>query len=244
MKGIKPKAGRVNEDGLWYDSRQRRWVGKMIRQTTILVLLVLLALGATTAQAQENSKFWVMPQAGCRATGSFAIGGETVPFTSLNLEAGFAYGLTLGYRFHEGVAVEATWSRSHSGMVGVFPADADLANEKLFDVNEDQFQADLLVSAGYVIGKVQPYFLIGLGLTSVNPSGAISGATRMAWNIGIGLEGTVSQRIGLRGQVKLIPTHTINMGAILTEWNGGFPATSLRNTMTQWEFTLGLVFHL
>lgn len=215
----------------------------MIKKTTITVLLVLLALGATTAGAQENLKFWVMPQAGCRTTGSFAISGETVAFTSLNMEAGFAYGLTLGYRFHEGVAVEATWSKSHSGMVGVFPADADLANEKLFDVNEDQFQADLLVSAGYVIGKVQPYFLIGLGLTSVNPTGNLSGATRVAWNMGIGLEGTISKSIGLRGQVKLIPTHIINMGAILTEWDGGFPATSLRNTLTQWEFMFGLVFH-
>ena len=216
----------------------------MKKKTTIAILLVLLALGATTARAQENAKFWVMPQAGYRTTGSFAMSSETVAFTSLKMEAGFAYGLTIGYRFHEAVAVEATWSRSHSGMVGVFPSDADLANEKLFNVNEDQFQADLLVSAGYVIGKVQPYFLIGLGLTSINPSGDISGATRMAWNIGLGFDGKISKKIGLRGQVKLIPTHINKMGTILTEWDGGFPATSLRNTMTQWEFTLGLVFHL
>jgi hypothetical protein len=216
----------------------------MKTKTTIMVLLVLLALGATTAQAQENSKFWVMPQAGFRTTGSFAMSSETVAFTSLKMEAGFAFGLTVGYRFHEGVAVEATWSRSHSGMVGVFPADADLANERLFNVNEDQFQADLLVSAGYVIGKVQPYFLIGLGLTSINPSVDISGATRMAWNIGWGFDGKIGQKIGLRGQVKLIPTHINKMGTILMEWDGGFPATSLRNTMTQWEFTLGLVFYL
>lgn len=216
----------------------------MIKKTTITVLLVLLALGATTAQAQENSKFWVMPQAGYRTTGSFAMSSDPVTFTSLKMEAGFAYGLTVGYRFHEGVAVEATWSRSHSGMVGVFPTDAGLADEKLFNVDEDQFLADLLVSAGYVLGKVQPYFLIGLGLTSVNPSGDISGTTRMAWNMGLGFDGMISKRIGLRGQVKLIPTHINNMGAILTEWDGGSPAASLRNTLTQWEFTFGLVFHL
>ena len=215
----------------------------MKKTTTIAVLLVLLTLGATTAQAQENSKFWVMPQVGYRTTGSFAISGETVAFTTLKLEDGIAYGLTFGYRFHEAVAVEGTWSRSHSGMVGVFPADPATPDEKLFNVNEDQFQANLLVSTGYVIGKVKPYFLIGLGVTSVNPSGDISGATRLAWNMGLGFDGMVSKKIGLRGQVKLIPTHINNMEAILTEWDGGALTTSLRNTMTQWEFTLGLVYH-
>lgn len=241
---MKPKAGRVNEDGLWYDSQQRRVVGNMKKSTTIAVLLVLLTLGATGAEAQEKSKFWVMPQAGYRTSGSFAMSSETIALTNLKLEQGIAYGLTVGYRFHEAVAVEATWSRSHSAMVGVFSADAQLPNENLFNVNEDQFLANLLLSAGFMISKVEPYFLLGLGVASFSPSGNFSGVTRLAWDFGIGLDGRISQRIGLRGLAKFVSTHVVNMGAILTEWDGGFPATSLRNTMTQWEFTLGLVFHL
>lgn len=216
----------------------------MKRNTTIAVLLVLLTLGATAAEAQENSKFWVMPQTGYRTTGSFAMSSETIALTNLKLEHGIAYGLTVGYRFHEAVAVEATWSRSHSAMLGVFSADAELPNENMFNVNEDQFLANLLLSAGYMIGKVEPYFLLGLGVASLNPSGNFSGVTRMAWDLGIGLDGRISKRIGLRGQAKFVSTHVVNMGAILTEWDGGFPATSLRNTLTQWEFMLGLVFHL
>lgn len=215
----------------------------MKKKTTIAVLLVLLALGAT-AQAQENSKFWIMPTVGYRTAGSFAISSEDVAYTSLKVEDAFAYGLTLGYRFHAAVAVEFTWSRSHSAMMGVYPSDADQANDKLFEVNEDQFQANLLLSADYVIGKIRPYFLIGLGLTSVNPTGDISGATRVAWDMGMGLEGMISKRIGLKGQFKLIPTHVSNMDTILMEWDGGYQATTTRNMMAQWEFSLGLVFHL
>lgn len=221
----------------------RRLVGKMKKKTTIAVLLVLLALGAT-AQAQENSKFWIMPTVGYRTTGSFAISSEDVAYTNLKVEDALAYGLTLGYRFHEAVAVEFSWSRSHSAMMGIYPPVADQANDNLFEVNEDQFQANLLLSAGYLIGKIRPYFLIGMGLTSVNPSGDVSGITRLAWDVGMGLEGMISKKIGLKGQVKLVPTHVSNMETILMEWDGGYQAATTRNMITQWEFTPGLVFHL
>jgi len=219
----------------------------MKNKTTITILLVLLALGAATAgaqdKAQENSKFSIMPHAGYRTGGSFAISSEDVAYTQLSLGGGFVYGLTVGYRLSEILTVEAMWSRSGSALTGAYPVADEMPDDKLFNLSEDQFHANIRLSAGYEIGKVQPYFLLGLGLTSANPAGDIAGASRFSWSLGTGIDTMFSKKIGLRAQAKLIPTYISNMDTILFEWVGGYQAVSLRNTMTQWEFTVGLIYH-
>jgi hypothetical protein len=220
----------------------------MKNKTTVAVIVFLLAMGATVARAQdkvsENSKFSIMALTGYRSSGEFQIASEDVAYSTLLMKGGLAYGLTVGYRLSEILSVEAMWSRSGSSLEGIFPVAAALPNVKLFSLSEDQFHANVLLSAGYSIGKVDPYFLLGLGLTSINPSGDVPGASRFSWSLGTGFNAMISKKIGVRGQVKLAPTYISNIDTILNEWVGGVQTVSLRNTMVQWEFTVGLFFRL
>jgi opacity protein-like surface antigen len=220
----------------------------MKNKTTVAVIVFLLALGATVARAQEkvpeNSRVSIMALGGYRSSGEFQITSEDVAYSTLRMKGGLAYGLAVGYRLMEVLSVEATWIRSGSSLEGVFPVAEALPNVKLFSLSEDQFHANILLSAGYSIGKVDPYFLLGLGLTSINPSGDVPGASRFSWNLGAGFKAMISKKIGLRGQAELVPTYISNIDTILNEWVGGVQTVSLRNTMVQWQFTVGLFFRL
>ncbi len=214
----------------------------------LIIATMILALGVGTAVAAEDNpqKFWIMPTVGVRSSGSFGIESEDVAYTSIHFGDGFAYGLSFGYRASPVIAFEAMWSRHSTSVEGRAPASPDgttpAVNEPLFSALEDQFQAHLLLSTGYVIGSVKPYFLFGLGLTSFNPQEDISGVTRFAWSFGMGIEARLKDRLGLRAQGKFVPTYINTTEEILLEWDGGYQATPMRNNMTQWEFQAGVFF--
>jgi hypothetical protein len=210
----------------------------------IMTTALLLVLGLGTAAAATPPKFWIMPTVGIRSVGSFAIESEDLAYTTIRFSDGFAYGLSFGYRPSPAIAFEAMWSRHGTAVQGTAPGDdtTPAVEEALFDAFEDQLQANLLLSSGYTIGSVKPYFLFGLGLTSINPEGDTSGATRFSWSLGFGIEAMLKGRIGLRAQGKFVPTYINMTDEILFEWDGGYQATAMRNTMTQWEFQAGLFY--
>ncbi len=215
----------------------------------LIVVAIILAFGLGTVAAAQDAaprKFWIMPTAGVRSSGSFGISSEELAYTSIHFSDGFAYGLTFGYRFSDMIGVEAAWTRNSSNVAGQAPAAVDgstpAVNEPLFKAMEDQFQAHFLLGMGYLVGKVKPYFLFGLGMTTINPEGDLSSVNRFAWSFGVGAEANFNDRFGLRAQGKFIPTYINTTETILIEWDGGFQATPMRNNMTQWEFLGGLFF--
>jgi hypothetical protein len=218
----------------------------MKKQLVITTLILVLGLGTVAAADDTAPKFWVMPTVGVRSSGSFGISSEDLAYTSIHFSDGFAYGLSFGYRVSPMIAFEAMWSRHSSNVAGQAPASADgttpAVNEPLFKAIEDQFQANFLLSMGYLVGKVKPYFLFGLGLTNFNPEGDLSSVSRFAWSFGVGAEASIKDWLGLRFQGKFVPTYINTTEEILIEWDGGYQATPMRNNITQWEFQAGLVF--
>ncbi len=220
----------------------------MKKQLIIATMILAFGLGTVAAAAEDETppKFWLMPTAGVRSSGSFGISSEELAYTNIHFSDGFTYGLSFGYRFSPMIAVEAMWSRNTSSVAGQAPAAPDgstpAVNVPLFKATEDQFQAHFLLGMGYLIGKVKPYFLFGLGMTTVNPEGNASAVNRFAWSFGMGVEADLSQRFGLRVQGKFVPTYINTTEEILLEWDGGFQATPMRNNMTQWELQGGLYF--
>jgi len=218
----------------------------MKKQIMIAALLLVLGLGTAAAAEDTPPKFWIMPTIGVRGSGSFAISSEELAYTSIHFSDGFAYGLSFGYRASPVIAFEAMWSRHTSTVAGQAPASADgtvpAVNETLFKAYEDQLQAHLLLSTGYLIGSVRPYFLFGLGMTNINPQTDASSVARFAWSFGFGVEAKLKDRLGLRAQGKFVPTYINTTEEILLEWDGGYQATPMRNNMTQWEFQAGVFF--
>jgi hypothetical protein len=219
----------------------------------ILIAALLLALGLGTAAAQTPApqtdtpktdtppKFWVMATAGTRGGGSFKIQSEELAYNTIQLSNGFAYGLSFGYRVTPSLAFEAMWSRLNTSVSGTASGEPPV-DETLFDASEDQFHANLLLSTGYMIGSTRPYFLLGVGVTSINPQAEASTITHFSWGLGFGIEAMLKGQLGLRAQGKFTPTYVNTTDEIMQEWNGGAETTAIRNTMTQWEFQAGLFF--
>jgi hypothetical protein len=127
-------------------------------------------------------------------------------------------------------------------MEGTAPGDDETppVTEALFNASEDHFLANLLLSTGYEIGPVSPYFLVGIGVTTIDPKAGLTGITHYSWSLGFGIEADFKGRFGLRAQGKFVPTYVNVTDEILQEWTGAAIATANRSTMTQWELQAGL----
>lgn len=217
----------------------------------ILIAALLLGLGlsaiavaAETPQTEIPKKFWVMPTVGIRGSGNFDVNSEEQPYTSIKFGSGVSYGLALGYRISDILAVEVAWNRSTPDIFGLADAtETDPAvNDLLFGATEDQLHANLLLSTGYKMGKVKPFFLLALGMTGLNPQTNNSSFNRFSWGLGLGLDVPIKGRFGLRAQGDFITTYINNIDEVLVDWEGGSQTASMRNTMTQWEFKTGLFY--
>jgi opacity protein-like surface antigen len=221
----------------------------MKKQITVAVLLLALGLG-TAAMAQdapttENpKKFWIMPTIGYRSSGTFEVESTESPYTGFRIDSAFTYGLSFGYRLSPILAVEAMWSRANPSVYGTAPAvgETPAVKDFLFNAAQDHLQANLMLSTGYTLGAVKPFFMAGLGMTSIQPEGDIPGFTRFSWSFGLGFDAMFTKSLGVRAQGKFSPTYINTIDAVLVEWPGGSQTTSLRNTMTQWEFQTGVFF--
>ena len=148
----------------------------MKKQIVIAALLLglglsAIAVAAETPQTETPKKFWVMPTVGVRGSGNFDVNSEEQPYTSIKFGSGVSYGLALGYRISDILAVEVAWNRSTPDIFGLADAtETDPAvNDLLFGSTEDQLHANLLLSTGYKMGQVKPFFLLALGMTGLNP---------------------------------------------------------------------------
>jgi opacity protein-like surface antigen len=221
----------------------------MTRKIVVLALLLFVGLGtvafaADPPQTENPKKFWIMPMIGYRTSGTFEVESSDSPYTGYRIEDAFTYGLTFGYRFSPIVAVEAMWSRATPSIYGTAPAvdETPAVNDFLFKAAQDHLQANFLLSTGYTMGIVKPFFLAGLGMTSLNPEGDIPGFTRFSWSFGLGADAMFSPSLGLRAQAKFLPTYISTIDAVLVEWPGGEQTVPLRTTWTQWEFQVGVFY--
>ncbi len=213
----------------------------MMKRTTIIAILVLTTAGSTGAWASQPSKIWVVPALGMRTSTSFGIESEEVEYTRIHFDKGLTYGLSIGFRLTEYLSLEAKWSRQNVSVEGLIPGDDAPTYDPLFKAFEDQIQANLMIWAGYMIGPIKPYFVTGLGLTNINPRSGVTGVSRLSWSLGLGFESPIGKKLGIRVQGKFVPTYIKTTDEIINEWVGGFAASPSRDTITQWEFTAGLV---
>lgn len=216
----------------------------MTKRITLVAFLLILAAGTSAAQTTHARNFWIMPTAGFRSAAYFGVESEETGITSIRFSNGFIYGLSIGYQASSIISFELAWNRHSTSVTGTIPGedDAPAVNEPLFEAFEDQVKANFLLSTGYDIGPVKPFFLLGLGITRIDPRVDIPGITRFCWAMGIGFEAPFSDRFGLRAQGKFVPTYINTSDEVLFEWNGGNQTIQLRNTMTQWEYQAGLFF--
>jgi hypothetical protein len=216
-----------------------------MRKTTLLLVVGLLALGATSAWAQ-GGRWVIQPLAGYRTSGSFGVRPDldvVLPFSGIRIPDGFAYGISLGYRLTPLVTFEAQWTRS-SGTAQAIATNTLEPNVDLFEMNEDQLHANFIFYFSDADFVVRPFFVTGLGATLADPKVEGVGTTsRFSWNLGLGFEKMFNDKVGFRVQAKWFSTY-INDSAVwwYDYWWGGWYLVPVSQYMGQWDFTGGLVF--
>jgi hypothetical protein len=190
-----------------------------MKKVTLLMVVGLLALGATSAWAQ-GGRFVISPTVGYRTTGDFGLRPETeviTDYSGIKFQDGLAYGLSLGYRLSPYITMEAGWTRSVT-MAQAIPYYVGLPNVDLFDVAEDVIHANFLFYFGEN-ALMHPFFVTGLGVTLAD--GKAEGV----------------------GAISRFTTYVNDQMAWWYDWWwGGYYLVPVSQYMGQWEFTAALVY--
>jgi len=212
-------------------------------KSTKVLIFALVLLMSTTAWAQR--RFEITPFVGYRTTGSFS--GAQLQYSDFHIEDGLAYGVGLGYRFSQVFTVEAQWSRVDSQVTA---HGVNLLTTNLTSVTTDIYHANFLFFFRQEQYSLRPYFMFGLGATVANAKPLVwlgntvdpHAASRFSWNLGLGVEARVRERIGLRIQGRWIPTYINSSSGYWADWWGNVWLVPYSNYMNQFEFSGGLVF--
>jgi hypothetical protein len=119
---------------------------------------------------------------------------------------------------------------------------------KVSSFNEHDFHANFLFIPYTTKDTIRPFLLLGLGATYLDP-GEIerlatnpSGSLRFSWAFGAGAKGYLSERFGLRAQVRYHSTYIADQaGGTWCDYYYGCYTTVDTNWLDEWDFQAGLV---
>ena len=206
----------------------------MVKKVKILFVVILVAFVSKTAVATQ---FEFMTFAGLRIGGHFSVTGED--FLKFSFDDGLAYGLTFGIVTRGGLQMEFMWSRQDSQLSASLLGGSE---RELFDIHVDQYHVNFIIFLGHNMSNVQPYLLLGLGATYLDPKPNISGETRFSWSLGGGVKVMFHDMVGLRLQAKWTQTYINTRDYLFCDYWYGCYVIPLNQYMHQGEFIAGLVF--
>ena len=163
--------------------------------------LFLLAAISTHAQGRWE----VTPFAGYETGGSYPVTTTTGTFDQLRLNGSVAYGAFVDYNLTENFQPEFMWTRNST----TYSAHDILTNSYDFAynsaVNQFQFGALYMLRSSEV--KLRPYVAAGLGFTHESNDNGNPDRTAFAWSIGGGVKYELTRHLGLRGDIRYMPTY-------------------------------------
>jgi hypothetical protein len=215
-----------------------------MKKVTLLLVVGLLALGATSAWAQ-GGRIVISPTVGYRTSGDFGFRPTTdvvTEYSGIKFSDAMNYGLSLGFRLSPYVTMEAGWTRAITGAEAISYY-VGQPNLEIGDVSEDVIHANFL----FYFGEnelVKPFFVTGLGVTLVDAREAeVDSVSRFSWNLGMGFDKMFNEKMGIRVTAKWFTTYINDqMGWWYDWWWGGYYLVPVSQYMGQWEFTGGLIF--
>lgn len=213
-----------------------------MKSTRLLALALILAFATTAAWAQGRIE--IAPWVGYRTSGS--VSGDAGGYTDFHIEDGLAYGLSLGYRLNPKMTLEVRWSRVGSTVT----AHNGIQSATVADIDTDTYHANFLFFWRGEEYKVRPYFVLGLGAISANAKNIQVGEElvnpeaewRFSWNMGLGMQAQLRDKIGLKLQAIWLPTYINSSSGWWVDWWGNVWLVPISNYMNQFEFSAALVF--
>ena len=218
----------------------------------LAVAAFLLAAVSTNAQG----RFEVTPFVGYETSGSYPLdvlssaGGPLALVDRLRVNDALSYGSFLGYNLSENFQLEFMWDRNNTS----YSAHDITTQEyyKAYDSDIDQFQFGGLYMFRGSEHRLRPYFAASLGFThdsngSVttpgNPTvGTTPNRTAFAYSLGGGVKYYLNRHVGLRGDVRFLPTYGSSSNGEYCDPFFGCYTARVRNYLDRGNFVGGLIF--
>ncbi len=209
--------------------------------TTFRILLVLMLITPALAWAQGVE---------ITAYGGYNTGGnldvrEADTRNKLKTAGSFSTGISLTWMKSPTYAFELFWGWRPTDLEG---RDSTGATRTISSFNEHDIHANFLFIPYTKRDTIKPFLLLGIGATYLDP-GEIegpdtnpSGSLRFSWALGAGVKGYLSERFGLRGQVRYHSTYISDQagGTWCDYWYGCYQTVDT-NWLDEWDFQVGIV---
>jgi hypothetical protein len=225
--------------------QEKREEREMMNRSIYILCFTMLFFAGTSTPAQQ--KFEVSPFVGYETSGSYPVNpfnpplGNLPPVSSLRVNDALAFGTFLNYNLTENTQLEFMWNRNNTSYSGQSILTGQY--HKAFDTTVDQFQFGALYMFLNSEHRLRPYVAGGLGFTHDSNGSGTPNRTEFGFNIGGGVKYYVSRHVGLRGDVRWLPTYGSSTNGLYCDPFYGFCYNAqLPNYLNRGSFTGGIIF--
>jgi Outer membrane protein beta-barrel domain len=198
--------------------------------------LFLLAAGAARAQ----DKFEITPFAGWESSGSYPVNSNTGTVNNLRLNSSPAYGVFLDYGLTEHFQPEFMWDHNNTSYSAHDILTNSYFNAYHSDVDQFQFGGIYMFRSSEV--KLRPYVGASLGFTHEGNNNGASDRTAFAFGLGGGVKYYATRHIGLRGDIRYLPTFGSTSTQIYCDPFFGCYQANVHNYLNRANLVGGMVF--
>lgn len=196
--------------------------------------------------ANAQGRFEVTPFVGYETSGSYPISvfsntGVGGPVNSLQVNGALSFGTFLGYNVTENTQLEFMWDRNNTS----FNARDALTGQyfKAFNSDVDQFQFGGLYMLLNTEHRLRPYLAGSLGFTHDNNFNGTPNRTEFAFSVGGGVKYYISRHIGLRGDIRYMPTYGNSSYSTYCDPFYGCYSAKTANFLNRGNFVGGIIFN-
>jgi opacity protein-like surface antigen len=205
--------------------------------------LAIFLLAAISVHAQ--GRWELTPFVGYETSGSYpvtssSIGGGTIPVDRLRANGYANFGAFLDHNLGENFQLEFMWNRNNSS----YSAHNILTNSyfNAYHSEIDQFQFGGLYMFRDSEHKLRPYAAASLGFTHDTNSNGNPDRTAFSFSLGGGVKYSLMRHIGLRGDIRYLPTYgSSSLGTYCDPFFGCYN-TKIHNYLNRASMVGGIIF--
>ena len=213
-------------------------------RTMCIGAAAIFLLAAISTQAQ--GRFEVTPFVGYETTGSYPVsvftstGGTTIPVDRLRVNDSTAFGAFLDYSLTENFQPEFMWNRNNTSYSAHDVLTGSYFNAYHAEVDQYQFGGLYMLRNSEV--KVRPYVAASVGFTHDTNSNGNPNRTEFSYSVGGGVKYYLSRHVGLRGDLRYLPTYGSSSRAVYCDPFFGCYNTKVSHYLNRGSFVGGIIF--